>query len=245
MRNTDGGSPIRHRVDGFWATELGLDAMQLRARRWREVESPAAPDPAGLRILALPEATILSYTRGIRLRLADAGLDAAALRRSPREYVSLLDRSRNLLVRGPAWLGYWLTPTPPEPGIDAKPLAAVERHGLHLLQASDPAGWEEAGLTDAGPIFRVERDSTPAAVAGYERWHPDIAHVQVFCHPGHRGTGAADAVLREAVRHALERGLIPQYRAADSNVASRRLAERLGFVEYGWMAVVRLRNRQP
>ncbi|MGE0351769.1 MAG: GNAT family N-acetyltransferase [Gemmatimonadales bacterium] len=244
MMNTDGGSPM-HRVDAFWAAELGIDPTRLRAESWREVESPAASDPAGLRVLAVPEATILSYTRGIRTRLAEAGFDAAALRRSPRENLSLLHRSANLLVRGPAWLGYWLSGTPPEPGIDAAPFAAVERHRLHHLQATDPAGWEEAGVTDAGLIFGVERDSMLAAVAGYEPWHSDIAHLQVFCHPGHRGTGAADAALREAVRHALERGLIPQYRAADRNPASRRLAERLGFMEYGWMAVVRLRNRLP
>jgi hypothetical protein len=34
---------------------------------------------------------------------------------------------------------------------------------------------------------------------------------------------------------------LPQYRARDGNAASVALAKQVGFVEYGWMATVRVR----
>jgi hypothetical protein len=47
-------------------------------------------------------------------------------------------------------------------------------------------------------------------------------------------------VLAAAIGHARASWLLPQYRARDANVASRAVAERMGFEEYGWMATIRL-----
>lgn len=60
-------------------------------------------------------------------------------------------------------------------------------------------------------------DERIIAVAGYERWSGEIAQLQVSCHPGYRRRGLAAEPLTAAI------------------------AAALGFVEYGWMATVRVR----
>lgn len=101
--------------------------------------------------------------------------------------------------------------------------------------------WDESGLT-AKP--RRWAAITPAgrvaALAGYERWGDDIAQIGVAADPAHRGRGYAAVAARRALRAALEDGLVAQWRCRVGNVASERLADRLGFTQLGWQTAVRV-----
>ena len=232
----------RYRADRFWATELGVEPGRLASAGVQVCERV---DPGSRRqaiVVGTPRGTIVSVPATGLPAFSAAGLDLARLRRQGRAYLaSIPPDSPSLDVRGPAYLGYWPLPTPPSgPGEELDP-----NHGdaLARLRASAPEEWSEAGLDSASCRFGSAVDDDLVAAAGYEFWPPELAHLAVFCRPDRRRCGQATAALRAAIAHALGAGLLPQYRARDGNVASRALAERLGFAEYGWMATVYLRER--
>ncbi|GGP17787.1 GNAT family N-acetyltransferase [Nonomuraea glycinis] len=125
--------------------------------------------------------------------------------------------------------------------------AAVERlpsgdvRVRELLDASDPAEAGESGLREiVSDAFVVREGLEVVAVAGYRPWLDTAAHVSVLTAAGRRGEGLAKVVASAAVADALERGLLPQWRARPE--ASRRVARALGFDEVGGQVSVKLRG---
>jgi L-amino acid N-acyltransferase YncA len=78
------------------------------------------------------------------------------------------------------------------------------------------------------------------AASGYQVWHGQLAHLSVLVAPAHRGRGLGTAVAARAVHQAVDAGLLPQWRARCTLLASRRIARSLGFVELGRQASYRL-----
>jgi RimJ/RimL family protein N-acetyltransferase len=123
--------------------------------------------------------------------------------------------------------------------LDRDDLPAVQA----LESACSPREWEHGGITvgedvAAGTFVGDEL----AALAGYEVWDGVIAHISVVAHPAHRGRGHAAAAVSLVTTTALERGLLAQYRALESNTPSLAVAERLGFQPYARSVAVRLRG---
>jgi len=93
------------------------------------------------------------------------------------------------------------------------------------------------------PTGSFDASGELVAIAGYKEWRGGegaIAHIAIVtagdCR--HRGHGTAAVAL--AAEHALNQGLLPQYRTLKSNAPSMHLAENLGFEEYGFSVYVRL-----
>ena len=79
------------------------------------------------------------------------------------------------------------------------------------------------------------------ALAGDATWNDEIAHIAVVAAPYWRGAGHATAAVAAAARHAIDAGLLPQYRTLVANEPSMAIARRLGFERYGSSVFVRLR----
>ncbi|WP_422770554.1 GNAT family N-acetyltransferase [Plantactinospora sp. WMMC1484] len=111
---------------------------------------------------------------------------------------------------------------------------------LGVLLASVPAeDAGESGLAEVtSPMFVVRAGSEVIAAAGYRTWPSSTAHVSVLTLPTERGRGYARMVAAAAVSHALDGGLLPQWRARPE--ASRRVARALGFRELGSQLSIRL-----
>ncbi|WP_411135599.1 GNAT family N-acetyltransferase [Streptomyces sp. C10] len=104
-------------------------------------------------------------------------------------------------------------------------------------QAQEEAG--ESGLEDiSSPAFCLRRDDELVAAAGYRSWPRSVAHLSVLVAPHCRGRRLARAVASAAVAHALDAGLLPQWRAR--LCPSQRVAVALGFQELGTQLSVRL-----
>ncbi|MEU8328608.1 GNAT family N-acetyltransferase [Micromonospora sp. NPDC048839] len=107
---------------------------------------------------------------------------------------------------------------------------------LTRVPAEDAA---ESGLVEiTSPAFVVRAGLDVVAAAGYRMWPGSTAHVSVLTVPAVRGRGLARVAATAAVTHALEAGLMPQWRARPQ--ASRRVARALGFRELGSQLSVRL-----
>jgi GNAT superfamily N-acetyltransferase len=107
---------------------------------------------------------------------------------------------------------------------------------LALVPAEDA---DESGLAEiTSPAFVVRTGSDVIAAAGYRTWPSSTAHLSVLTVPAERGRGLARMVAAAAVTHALDVGLLPQWRARPE--ASRRVARALGFRELGSQLSIRL-----
>lgn len=69
---------------------------------------------------------------------------------------------------------------------------------------------------------------TLVAVAGYDAWPHRIAHIGVATHPAHRGSKFAQLATQAALRGAVTRRRIAQYRCLTANAAADGVAKALG-----------------
>lgn len=165
-----------------------------------------------------------------RLTRADLA-DAAAI-------ASRLDEGLGCSPIGTADL--WYTEAPPVIGT-ARTEIAEEDAVAEIRAGCEPAEWDESGL---GRMPHRWAATTPGglavALAGYELWRPDIAHVGVLAHRAFRSRGHAREAATRAVTEAVSAQLMVQWRCRVGNDASSRLARRLGFTWMGRQSAVAL-----
>lgn len=144
---------------------------------------------------------------------------------------------------GPAELAYLDAPDfAPGRGesVDAVALADVRDAIAALERDAGPDDANEVGITDAtSPLFVIWRAATIAGVCAYRPWVGRLAHMMVLTHPDHRGHGLATRTAAGASRHALDAGLIPQWRARVP--ASQAVARSIGYTAVGAQLSLHLR----
>jgi GNAT superfamily N-acetyltransferase len=143
-------------------------------------------------------------------------------------------------VLGPATLAYCDVASFRPVGSSAVEMVPAGHTDVGALLASAPA--EDAGESGLAEItsaaFVVRTGPDVIAAAGYRTWPNSTAHVSVLIAPAERRRGLARVVAAAAVAHALDVGLLPQWRARPE--ASRRVARALGFRELGSQLSIRL-----
>jgi GNAT superfamily N-acetyltransferase len=145
-------------------------------------------------------------------------------------------------VLGPQFVGYCDDSTFTPIHDESSPVGMVEPTSLTSLREATPAEeWDRSGvrIDDEKPTFAVERDGQLVAVAQYSVAH-DTAGMEVVSHPAHRGQGYATLAVSLATAHALDAGLVPEYRTLEEWSSSVALAERLGFERVGVSLLVKL-----
>jgi hypothetical protein len=111
-----------------------------------------------------------------------------------------------------------------------------------LERSCPPDDVAEVGLAEMSRVFVTLDDrEQPMAGAGYDEWQGILGHLGVLTPPEQRRGGHGTVAAALAVNDALDVGLVPQWRARTDNLASRRLARRLGFAEVGAQTTVVLR----
>lgn len=149
-------------------------------------------------------------------------------------------RGSGFRVIGPAYIGYAEAVCPPSHPVRSLTGGDAFAGGV-LRAACAETDWEHGGsVFGKYPLSGVFVDSELAALAGYEVWGGTIAHISVITHPAFRGRGFGRSVVAHVAQVALAAGLIPQYRTLQSNRASMRIAESLGFFLYATSVAVRL-----
>lgn len=110
-----------------------------------------------------------------------------------------------------------------------------------LRADADPEEWGESfGQDERAHCVGIVHDDALVSIAGYRLWDDALAHVAVFTAAAQRARGLSTEVASAAIAHALEAGLVPQWRARVGNTASIRVAEKLGLVTLGTQLFARL-----
>jgi RimJ/RimL family protein N-acetyltransferase len=129
------------------------------------------------------------------------------------------------------------------PGPAARRLTDADRAAVDALRAScTPEEWQHGGSTlGEVPTFGAFDDAGRlAALAGYEVWNDHLAHIAIVSASPRRRAGFGASVARLAAQSAIAAGLVPQYRTLASNTAAMRVAEKLGFEQYGFSVYIKL-----
>ncbi|KAA0235399.1 MAG: GNAT family N-acetyltransferase [Actinobacteria bacterium] len=136
---------------------------------------------------------------------------------------------------GPAILAYPESTELPEPedGPAVEVLGTEDSRVIDILESVSAEEELESGIDGASELFAALVDGIPRALAGYQRWPQEVAHMGVVTHTDFRDRGLARAAAEAAIRDALSKGLLPQWRVRQANSASIWLASRLGLVPMG------------
>lgn len=92
---------------------------------------------------------------------------------------------------------------------------------------------DESAVAEMDQVLVLRRGEQLLGAAGHLDRPGGIGHMGVLVAPGARGAGVGARLGAAATQRVLDRGLTPQWRAAASNEASRRVARRIGYREVG------------
>ncbi|MEO3784772.1 GNAT family N-acetyltransferase [Actinocorallia sp. B10E7] len=221
-------------IKRVWSLWAGMAQVPIGFPRPGEIRVVVSPESqlcppgwvgivqlAGATLATVPEAGMVDHVRDA----LEQGDPVAVLQ--PTETV------------GPAWLPYL-------DRADFVPVSGrVERLPVEhpavkeLIAGVDQTDADEARLDAILSDAFVVRDAAEAVSGcGYQPWSDTAAHLSVLTAPRGRGKGHARVAASAAAADALERGLVPQWRARVE--ASRRVARALGFRELGMQLRLRL-----
>lgn len=222
-------------VERLWeermrAQEGALSSSEVSFVEWPGFKATVIVDIGGSVLVAGPAEAIGRLHELPKQELVDARAAESAL-------VDL----RPLLI-GQALLGYadesTFTRAPAPQTVRQADRDAVEQ-AISQCELEDR---DESGLLEMSVWFVAEDEGVPVAASGYESWPRRVAHCGVAVGAEHRGRGMGLAVASGAVEHALREHTVAQWRSRDTNVGSRRVGERLGFVQMGTQAAFELRT---
>jgi RimJ/RimL family protein N-acetyltransferase len=143
---------------------------------------------------------------------------------------------------GPAFVGYNdLKHFRPVPTGAARQLTAHDEKAVDTLRAACAIEeWDHGGnqFRPSAMVGAFIGDEL-AALASYQLWDEQIAHIAIVAHPAFRGRGYATIAVSRLTEIVFERALVPQYRTLESNAPSMAVARRLGFFHYATSLAVR------
>lgn len=225
-------------VDEYWAGVFGCPVGQL----WSPGCSVSASDMPGVYVLVHGDSCRITAPAAWVPTLVDltwAMTAAEALQ--PGRWLELL--APGTVVHGPSVHAY-LASTADLP--DPDDVVEVGHDALTDLRAACPrTEWGEGGFGDTGRFFGLYRVGTLVAAGNLTDWRDVPSDVGLVTHPDHRGHGYGLRVAAHAARTAVADAGIARYRALAANLASRRIARRLGFVDYGGYLMIRPAGALP
>jgi GNAT superfamily N-acetyltransferase len=152
----------------------------------------------------------------------------------PSDPAAVVDALRPQQTRGPAELAYLPAGRDVGAAEGVGDIAEVAIDAIGAWLASIPTeDVEESAVTRMERLLVLQADGRIVGASGHVEWPADVAHLGVLIAPHARGAGFGARLAAAATRRALEHHLCPQWRAATWNVASRRIARRVGYVECG------------
>ncbi len=235
------------RADAFWAQEFGLDPSRLRpARTLVQVHRGGLSGNPGISILVCGGAPLVSMPPRVFDLLRDSAslwsLDDVADPGLLSRLLLPIGQDLVTAILGPAFIGYAPAALPPDHQCTGQLDTSQADLVAELRSACSPTDWEHGGphADTLAQFGSFDSSGELAALASYNLWGNVLAHIAVVTHPKFRGRGHGRSAVAHAARHSLVAGLMPQYRTLRANLPSLRIAQRLGFHEYGFSTYVRL-----
>ncbi|NLG25278.1 MAG: GNAT family N-acetyltransferase [Clostridiales bacterium] len=132
-------------------------------------------------------------------------------------------------------------PLPAPEGFDYERVTGDGLEALRALKGFDCATQRDREHpVQAEYAWVARRDGAAVAMATAFVWAPRMRSIGVDVLPEYRGRGLAAYLANEATQDALGRDIVPVYATSCSNLASQRVAHRVGYA-VAWVSDQRLR----
>jgi len=236
---------VRDAADAWWSQDFSVDPSALRpATTVVQEHTGRLSGSTGIWILVTGEFPVISMPAKVFCVLRDTARGWSSSMVGDRAAIAdaILPFTSTRVV-GPAFIGYgtggMLNLSAAE---RARPVSDSDALAVDALRAECKSEeWEHGGgqAGDARRFGAADEDGRLCSLASYVVWDR-LAHVSVITRPSARGRGFGKAAVALAAKHAIEAGLVPQYRTLASNDPSMRLGQRIGFQAYGFSVSVRL-----
>lgn len=236
---------VREAADTWWARDFAMDPCALRPPRTVVQEHTGRLAGAtGIWILVTGNFPVISMPANVFSVLREtAQAWSSSLVADSAAIVDAIAPFKSAKVVGPAFIGYGTSGSLNLSWAErARHLSSADALAVEALRRECTAEeWEHGGGRAGDPcrFGAVGSDNRLCSLASYVTWGR-LAHISAITRPASRGHGYGRPVVALAAKHAIEAGLIPQYRTLASNGPSMQLAQRLGFQEYGFSVFVRL-----
>jgi GNAT superfamily N-acetyltransferase len=235
-------SSLLQLVDSYWAQFFGCLPEALRTDTPQIIASSGPGAYAGCYLMEFGGAPVVSLpVAQLESSRAAIGQWHAGVVRFP-ALVEVVFGERVAARVGPAFVGYTdLKHFRPVFLSTTRGLTAQDEKAVNALRdACTVEEWEHGGSefrpTEMAGVFKGRE---LAALASYQIWGEQIAHIAIVTHPAFRGEGYATAAVSSMTQTVLERTLVPQYRTLEGNAPSMAVARRLGFVHYATSLALR------
>jgi len=229
-------------VDRYWARFFGCAPEALRSDTVQIGVHTGQGDYAGCYLMEFGGAPVVSLPVGeVETYHAAIAHWKAGTVRMPALVEAVFGR-RAVAIIGPAFVGYSdQKHFRPSFSSLTRRLTAQDEKAVDMLRAACAVEEWEAGGSEFRPSAMVGafRGQELAALAGYQLWGEQIAHIAILTHPAFRGQGHATTAVSTLTEMVFERTLVPQYRTLEANIPSLAVARRLGFVQYATSLAVR------
>jgi GNAT superfamily N-acetyltransferase len=229
-------------VGSYWAEFLGCTPEALRSDTPQIVAHAGLGDYPGCYLMEFGRAPIVS------LPVDELESNRTAIKQWHAGVVRLpalveaVFGERVAARVGPAYVGYTDSEhfRPVFPSTTRRLTALDGKAVKALCEACAVEEWEHGG-SEFRPIEMagVFKGHELAALASYQIWGEQIAHISIVTHPLFRGQGYATAAVSSLTQTVLEWTLVPQYRTLEGNAPSIAVARRLGFVHYATSLAIR------
>ena len=229
-------------IDGYWAERFGCSRDELQSLGWHLIVSEEA-DPCRIAVLELAQGTL------IRSAEEHAELLAAWIKSqpedAPRTAQSLAGTfSPEAYQVSPSEKVFYLNPAEFRPFAkpEVRQLSEADSHDLTAMHHGCSLEEQKAGevCIDHPAIFGAYVNGQLAAAASLIDQGAGISDVGVLVHRDFRRQGYGKAAVSALAAWGLEHGRIVQYWRLCENVGSARIAESLGFSEYGQYQLLHL-----
>lgn len=236
---------IRAFVDETWAERFGLDREVFARAGVHVIEHVGwLAEYRGIFLLRINDACIISAPPDVADRVRDRCAGRAPAEVYTRGSAEELVAEDAALVLGPSVHSYLDASTFRAPGAcDARPLADADQAIVDAFRSDVPdEEWSEGGFVPyPDVVWGAFEDGALVAMGNMTEFAGQPADVGIVTHTAARGRGYATRLAGAMTAAALPTSPVIRYRALETNVPSRRVARKLGFVTHGSNIAVRLR----
>ncbi len=230
----------------WWAQELGISGADLGSTQ-PGVTLSGNPLLSGVCALQRGDIVRIAASPGKLEPIRDAIVDKKIAKIFTPEFWKKNLKELAGKIIGPTVLYYidkagenWKAMPNPH-GFTVRGLAVMDQVAFAEFAATLPVSEREFSGLEFGPqpMWGAFSEKKLIAVAGYDAWPGKISHVCAGVRPSFRGKGLGRAVVLAAVKGALTRKRIVQFRTLAGNEPAIRIAKSLGMEFFGQTIYVR------
>lgn len=226
----------------YWFDELGCSETDFEPSKTKVVAHGKMEGYSGVKFFHSNNSTIISAPKSLVEELKHKVVDVSASASFEVNFIAKILSNRLDRIIGPAFIGQIDKKNfMPEHASNTRELCIADWSLVEkLFQSCTSLEIDHSSLEKGQPMAGVFSEGVLVGVAGYEVLEGTVAHIGLLTNPNYRQLGLAKKALSKITEMALTAKLGIQYQTLDSNIASVKCAERLGFKRFATTLAARI-----